>query len=89
MDMKGRDVEIHVERIDLPAMPGDGERRLREAVARELARIAGEAGAGAHWPGTGRARAAALPNGASPGSESVAARIAGEVRAGLSRGSGR
>jgi hypothetical protein len=89
MDMKGRDIEIQVERIDLAAMPGDGERRLRDAVVRELARIAGEAGVGAHWAGPGRARAGASPNGASPASESVAASIGGQVRAGLSRESGR
>jgi hypothetical protein len=89
MDMKGRQMEIHVDRIDLPAMPRDGERRLREVVARELAGIAGEGRAGAHCPGPERARAAAPSHIAPDGSDAVAASIAGEVRAGLSRGSGR
>ena len=39
--MRRRALEIHVEGIDFPAMPAGGERRLREALERELAGAAG------------------------------------------------
>lgn len=40
-----RDIEIHIDRIDLASAPAGGERRLREAVARAFA-DAGPAGFG-------------------------------------------
>jgi hypothetical protein len=52
------DLEIHIDRIDLAAMPGGGERRLREAVARELARAGPDAFAG---PKADAGRAASIP----------------------------
>jgi hypothetical protein len=38
--MGPRDLEIHIDRIDLAAMPAGGERRLREALERALTRTA-------------------------------------------------
>ena len=43
MGMSKRGFEIHIDRIALTAMPPGGERRLREAVADELARLDGKA----------------------------------------------
>ena len=91
MEMKGRRIEIHVDRIDLAATPRDGERRLREAVARELTRLAGEARAGPHCIGPERRDVPASPHAppAASGADAVAASIAKQVRAGLPRGTGR
>ena len=73
--MKGRSVDIHIDRIDLAALPHDGERRLREAVAREIARQA------PRLP----AKPSAAPGGA--GSDRLGARIAGRVHEALPKGS--
>jgi hypothetical protein len=40
MEMSERGFAIHIERIDLAAIPPGGERRLRDAIARELSHYA-------------------------------------------------
>lgn len=74
--MKGRNVDIHIDRIDLVALPHDGERRLREAVAREIARQA--SGTAAKPP----ARAGG------DGSERVGVRIASRLQEALAMADG-
>jgi hypothetical protein len=89
--MRPREIDIHIDRIAMTAMPAGGERRLREAVARELTRLAGETRDGARWAEPGPAPAAAPKQGLGGElkPEGVAASIAGHVRAGLPRGSAR
>lgn len=70
MGMSKRGFDIHIDRIALAAMPAGGERRLREAVADELARLDG--------------RAAALARGhPRHAGERVASGIAGQIAAHL------
>ena len=72
MGMSKRGFDIHIEHIALAAMPADGERRLREAVADALARLDETA------PGVARGN----PRHAS---ERVASGIAGQIEAHLAR----
>ena len=72
MGMSKRGFDIHIDRIALAAMPAGGERRLREAVADELARLDG--------------RAAALARGhPRHAGERVASGIAGQIEPHLAR----
>ena len=86
--MTQRRIDITIDQIDLAAMPPGGERRLREAVAHELARVAGKAGEASHLIGragaaaTGQARASRGNRGA----DAVVAQIASRVRAEVARG---
>jgi hypothetical protein len=44
MGLKPSQIDLQIERIDVAAMPAGGERRLREAITRELARLANGTG---------------------------------------------
>ena len=66
--MRRGEMDIHIDRISLPAMPSGGERRLREAVARALA-------------GLGEHRRAAAPAAALAHAEGAATGIANQVEA--------
>lgn len=70
--MRERDLEIHVERIDLAAMPHGGERLLREALAREIVRLASPF--------------AIEPAGHGEGAGRIGARIAGSIHEALPGG---
>lgn len=84
--MRPRQIDVHVARIDLSAMPAGGERRLREAVERELARLAGAAHHDGRWQAGPSPRGERRPHEGSGGggAEIVADRIARQVDAGLS-----
>jgi hypothetical protein len=83
--MTPRQIEVHIGRIALTAMPAGGERRLREAVERALAGMVREAHDQARVPARRHGGETGQPNDASPGrgAGSVAERIGRHVRAGL------
>ena len=90
-EMNDREIELNIDAITLAAMSPGGQRRLREAVERELLRLARHSSR--HWaprPGPERDRPARgrLDAGDDRAAESVAARIGRDVDAHLSGRSG-
>jgi hypothetical protein len=85
--VNGRDIELHIEDIFLASMPAGGERRLREAVEREMARLARQSGGEKGWSTSPGERGSSRPHDGSGGrsSEAVAARVGRGVQAGIAR----